>query len=178
MTKPIMGIDAGFAGMGVVIVQGREILFAGSNLTKRSAAKRQVRVADDDTDRCQDHAGYLWDVIQRFQPGGAVAEMPSGGAQSARANRAMGMATGIVATVLEIAGLPLEVVTPQAVKMAATRKRDATKEQVQMGVREAFDWGTNLPKTAAEREHACDAAGAVLAAQGGVLIRTLNQTGA
>jgi Holliday junction resolvasome RuvABC endonuclease subunit len=178
MTQRIMGIDAGFNGMGVVIVEGRTVLFAGSSLTKRAPKKKAVRVADDDTDRCQEHARYLRDAVEKFGPAGVVCEMPNGGAQSGRAARTMGMATGIVAAVLEMTGLPLEVTTPMDGKKAATRKRDATKQEVELGVRDAFDWGDHMPKTAAEREHVCDAAAAILAAEGGVLIRTMKQLGA
>jgi Holliday junction resolvasome RuvABC endonuclease subunit len=178
VTNRIMGIDAGFNGMGVLVVEGRTVLFAGSSLTQAAAKKRKVRVADDDTARCQDHARYLQGVIAQYDPVGIICEMPSGGAQSSRAARTMGMATAIVAAVAELDSLPLEVTTPMEGKKAATRCRDATKQQVELGVRDAFDWGSWMPKIAAEREHVCDAAAAILAAEGGVLIRTLGRLGA
>ena len=44
-------------------------------------------------------------------------------------------------------------------------------------MRARFDWGPNLPKTMAEREHICDAAGAVMAAEHGALIQAVRQMG-
>ncbi|MFS8536089.1 MAG: hypothetical protein FWJ65_13120, partial [Limnochordales bacterium] len=97
----VMGIDAGFQAMGVVIAQGRTILHAATCRTEPQARKRGVRVADDDAERCQQLARFLLNVIREWRPQGAVVELPHGGAQGARANRSMGMATGVVAAVLE-----------------------------------------------------------------------------
>lgn len=182
----IFGIDAGFAKMGAVIVElsdvgdgdpaSRQILYAETCRTEPTPRKRGVRVADDDAERCQELARFLIDTVRTHQPAGAVVELPSGGAQGARANRAMGMATGVVVAVLEIAELPAEWVTPGDVKLAATGRRDGSKEAVQEAVREAFDWGdcwSTKPKWA--QEHVADAAAAVLAAEGGTLMRALER---
>ncbi len=172
--------------MGVVIVElsdvgnvdpaSRRILHAESFRTKPSPKKRGIRVADDDAERCQELARFLIDTIRTCRPAGAVVELPSGGSQGARANRAMGMATGVVVAVLEMAELPAEWVTPGDVKKAATDRRDASKEAVQEAVREAFDWGDCWPtKPKWAQEHVADAAAAVLAAEGGTLIRALER---
>lgn len=174
----IMGIDAGFTGMGVVVAEGRTVVFARTGRTEKNSDKRSIRVADDDTERCQHQVRFLLDVIATYKPLGLVVEMPSGGAQSARANRAMGMATAIVGAVAEVTGLPLEVVTPQMVKKAATGRNDGAKEAVEAKVRTEFDWGIWMPKTKAEREHVCDAAGTLLAARNGTLMRALERMGA
>lgn len=173
----ILLIDAGFTGMGAVVADGRTVIWAGTSRTAKSTEKKGVRVADDDTERCQTQARFLLDVIAIYQPAGAVVEMPSGGAQGARANRAMGMATAIVATVLEATGLPCEIVTPGAGKKAATGKRDGSKDEVEATVRTAYQWGAWLPKVKADREHVCDAAAAGMAAEHGTLMRALNQKG-
>lgn len=198
MTK-LLGIDAGFQAMGTVVVElgdagdgdpaRRRILHAETCRTERTAKKRGIRVADDDAERCQELARFLFDVIRTYQPAGAIVELPSGGAQGARANRAMGMATGTVVAVLEIAKLPAEWVTPQMVKKAATGRMDGSKEAVQEAVREAFDWNRGVkgdkgrsgdvqshwPKYKWAQEHVADAAAAVLAAEGGTLIRALER---
>lgn len=185
----LLGIDAGFQAMGTVIVElddvgnggpsFRQILHAESFRTKPSSKKRGIRVADDDAERCQELARFLIDTIRSHQPAGAVVELPSGGAQGARANRAMGMATGIVVAVLEVAELPVEWVTPGDVKKAATGRADGSKEAVQDAVRETFDWGqgdkNHWPRHKWAQEHVADAAAAVLAAEGGTLIRALER---
>ena len=195
----LLGIDAGFAKMGVVIVElgdvgngdpaSRQILFAETCRTEPTPRKRGVRVADDDAERCQKLARFLIDTIRIHQPAGAVVELPSGGAQGARANRAMGMATGIVVAVLEMAELPVEWVTPGDVKLAATGRRDGSKDAVQDAVREAFDWEegghgdkgrggesrSHWPRYKWAQEHVADAAAAVLAAEGGTLMRALER---
>lgn len=173
----VMGIDAGLQGMGVVIAQGKTIIYAGTSRTQRSG-KKGLRVADDDADRCQQHARFLLSVIREWQPAGAVVELPSGGAQGARANRCMGMATGIVATALEAAGIPVEWVTPGEVKKTAAGRRDASKAEVEQTVCQAFTWQAPPPRTKAEAEHVYDAAGALLAARNGTLMRALEQRGA
>ncbi|WP_374712267.1 crossover junction endodeoxyribonuclease RuvC [Symbiobacterium terraclitae] len=175
MTEPtVMGIDAGLQGMGVVIARGRTIVYAGTSRTQKSG-KKGLRVADDDADRCQQHARFLLGVVQEWKPQGAVVELPSGGAQGARANRSMGLATGVVAAALEAAGLPAEWVTPGAVKKAATGRKDASKDEVEQAVRRAFNWQAQPPRTKAEAEHVFDAAGALLAAENGTLLRALRQ---
>lgn len=178
MTEPtVMGIDAGLQGMGVVVAEGRTIIYAGTSRTQKSG-KRGLRVADDDADRCQQHARFLLGVIREWRPQGAVVELPHGGAQGARANRSMGMATGVVAAVLEAAGLPAEWVTPAEVKKAATGRKDASKADVEQAVRRAFAWQAEPPRTKAEAEHVFDAAGALLAAEHGTLLRALRLKGA
>lgn len=191
MMAKLMGIDAGFQACGVVVVElgnadadttgpaSRRILHAESFRTKPSPKKRGIRVADDDAERCQQLARFLIDTIRTYRPAGAVVELPSGGAQGARANRAMGMATGVVVAVLEIAELPAEWVTPGDVKVAATGRRDGSKVAVQAAVREAFDWGRgdkgHWPRYKWAQEHVADAAAAVLAAEGGTLMRALER---
>jgi len=173
----VMGIDAGFQAMGVVIAQGRTILHAATCRTERQTKKRGVRVADDDAERCQTLARFLLDMVQTYRPAGAVVELPHGGAQGARANRSMGMATGVVAAVLEATGIPAEWVTPSDVKKAATGRRDGSKEAVAQAVRRAFTWQAAPPSTKTEAEHVFDAAGALLAAEHGMLMRALAQRG-
>lgn len=176
MTEPIvLGIDAGFQACGIVVAQGRTILHAATWRTERQAKKRGIRVADDDAERCQVLARFLLRLIREWRPQGAVVELPHGGAQGARANRSMGMATGVVAAVLEAAGLPAEWVTPSDVKKAAGGRRDASKADVEQAVRRAFTWQAEPPKTRAEAEHVFDAAGALLAAEHGTLLRALHQ---
>lgn len=170
----VLGIDAGFAAMGIVVVEGRRVLHYDTCRTQRTATKRGIRVADDDAERCATLATFLGDVIKEWQPAGAVVELPSGGAQGARANRSMGMATGVVVATLELLRVPTEWVTPHMVKMATAGRKDASKQAVQDAVRRRFEW-TSWPKHKWAQEHMADAAGAVLAAEGGTLMRMIER---
>src|SRR5690606_41930035 len=129
----VWGVGCGCRAMGrgVVDVQSREVVHGLAVRTERTATKRGIRVADDDAERCKLLAGSLAAVVRGWRPYGAVVELPNGGAQGARANRAMGMATGIVASVLYVLDMPTEWVTPSEVKKAATGRKDAAKEDVQ-----------------------------------------------
>lgn len=172
LTHLIAGIDVGLVATGIVLVdcaaKPPAIVRYATLRTERQAGKRGLRVADDDARRASELA--LWLREQLVGVAGAVAELPTGAAQGARANRAMGLSTGIVVATLALAGLPAEWVTPGDGKRAATGRRDASKEQVQASVLERFRWPA-LGRYAWEREHVADAAAAVLAAWDGVLLR-------
>lgn len=174
----LLGIDAGFAALGVVIIEDGTVLHAEAARTARTTKKKRgLRVADDDADRCQQLARCLAWIIEEWRPAGAVVELPGGGARGARAHRAMGMATALVAAVLELSDLPAEWVTPAEGKKAAAGRMDASKEQVQHGVRRAFQWPEGAAWPACEAEHIYDAAAAVLAARNGTLARALRRAG-
>ena len=170
----ILGIDAGFTHMGVVVVDwpAKRIVYKDTMQTKKSAGKRGLRVADDDAERCQYLVRALLAVLRDWQPAGAVVELPSGGSQSARAHRAMGMSTAIVAAVLEMGGIPTEWVTPMAVKKETTGHVHASKQDVQSAVSTLFTW-PDVRTPATVFEHQADAAAAVWAARHGVLVRML-----
>jgi len=174
MTPYILGIDPGFGAMGLAVVDVRpdwwEVRYHQAVRTKRSARKRGVRVADDDAERARQLASALDEIIRTHRPMGAVVELPSGGARGARANRAMGIATGVVVAVLQLHGLPVEWVTPEDVK-SVTGGRHASKEAVQEAVRQLLSWTCGWPEEPWAQEHIADAAAAVLSAQDGMLVR-------
>lgn len=173
----ILAVDAGFQALGLVVVEGERVQFALAVRTERTAKKRGVRVADDDAERCALLARSLAEVIAAHHPVAAVVELPTGGAQGARANRAMGMATGVVVAMLEQHRLPAEWVTPADVKKAATGRRDGSKDDVQRAVCDRLAWGDHWPRHAWAQEHVADAAAAFLAAQHGTLLRAVASVG-
>jgi Holliday junction resolvasome RuvABC endonuclease subunit len=186
MTARILGIDAGFVATGLVVVElgavaagsaaaSDRILAAVTVRTDATGAKRRgLRVADSDAERCQVATRAILSLAREWDVAGVVAELPHGGAQGARANRAMGLATGVVAASVEALGLPAEWVTPAAAKKAATGRADASKADVQAAVERRFAWAAGtVGRYAWEREHVSDAAAAVLAAAGGTLVRAL-----
>lgn len=186
----VMGIDAGFLATGIVVVelvpydpglQARDRVLAAVTVrtTPDGRRKRGLRVADSDAERCQVTARAILDTATEWHVQGVVVELPNAGAQGARPNRSMGLATGVVAACVEALRLPVEWVTPFDVKKVATGRRDGSKDDVQAAMFEMFDW---VPGTIGhrkwEREHVADGAGAVRAADRGVLIRGLRSRAA
>jgi Holliday junction resolvasome RuvABC endonuclease subunit len=176
----VLGVDIGFAATGLVVVDPRtlRVLFAHTYRSSASNRKRGVRVADADTERCQQLARFLWQTLtdDQHRIGGVVVELPTGGAKNARSARAMGLATGVIATVLEYWGGPVEWVTPQQVKeVPRSLGYGTSKADVEAAVRGLLSWGDHMPKTAADREHVCDAAAAIISARDGLVFRLLRQ---
>lgn len=182
----VVGIDAGFTATGLVAVKlhpDRLAVVAVEVVrTQPSGRKRGVRVADDDAER----ATTLFDGVREFLGGaaaaGAVVELPTGGARGARANRTMGIATAAVCAAVRGADVPVEWVTPRAVKVAAGGRPAASKAEVAAGARLGLYWDEVLAQMGdmpiSVAEHVWDAAGAVLAAQGGTLIGALRRRSA
>jgi len=94
-----------------------------------------------------------------------VVETPHGGAQGARANRCMGLATGMIACIaqeLEAYSVLTEWVQPNEIKRAfKTNSKTAIQEAV-MHKWQEFEW----PTVKADLEHVADAAAAVVVATG------------
>lgn len=169
----VAGLDTGLVATGLVLVDCAAIppviLRHATLRTERQAGKRGLRVADDDARRASELAVWLGDRLAGAI--GVVAELPTAGAQGARANRSMGLSTGVVVATVALAGLPAEWTTPGDGKRAATGRRDGSKADVQAAVSERFVWAQPQGRYAWEREHVCDAAAAVLAAWEGTLVR-------
>jgi len=169
----VLAIDAGFQAIGYAVIEDNKVLLAGAHKTSKASKKRGIRVADDDAERCQDIARHLDGICKEWKPVGVIVELPGGGAKAARANRAMGMATGVVATFIWTTGLPAEWVTPQEAKKAVTGSKNASKEEVQRAVIELFNWTIEKPNTKWKLEHSCDALAAAKAAENGALMKTI-----
>ena len=195
----VLGVDAVFADLGVVVVEAppREgeawrVVYAEHVETKKGSRKRGVRVADDDAERIAVILRRFHAVVTEWGPVGLVAELPPGSSKGARAAHALGIAKGIVVAVGERYGLPSEWVTPLEVKRAAgwnpprvvkalkgkkgkkakAEKARAGKVAVQRFVRGAFAWAPEFDGLVGN-EHVADAAGAVCAAMNGTLMRSL-----
>lgn len=175
----ILAIDAGFTAMGWALVVGREVVKVGCIRTRPPSGtrKREVRVASQDVERTQFLARKLRTVINENAVAGMVVELPGGGAKGARANACMARAGAVVATLAELMGLPTEWVAPLDAK-SATGVAKAQKEDVARMVLGRWpDVAGLLPPSLGEREHILDALGAYIAAEGGLLVRTLNAEG-
>lgn len=180
----ILALDVGFVATGwSVFAPG--LVACGCIRTERSAKKRGIRVADDDAERCGVLARGLRELLRVGYPQvlGVVAELPTGGAQGARANRAMGMATGVVVATVEDCGVGAEWVAPDAVKQAATGRRNASKdEMIRLALKRWPAIGRWCPEgrvvcdagtPAWALEHIADACWAFEAARNGALVRAV-----
>lgn len=171
----VLGIDAGFRALGwaLVDVKQKTIVEADAFRTKPEKKKRGIRVADDDVRCCKEMFLKLYGLVTRQDHMGVIVELPSGGSKGARANRGMGMATGIIGSLwATYYRIPFEWVTPTDVKLAATGKRAASKEGVARGVQAHLNDEAVHHLAPWKYEHIYDAAGAVLAAWDGVIVRT------
>lgn len=100
--------------------------------------KKTTRVADDYAYRSAQLANDLKGIVTEYGIKGVVGELPSGGAQSAKAMVQMNMATAIVAATMALLNIPVEWCTPEEVKKAATGFRSANKIMMMKAVIEFF----------------------------------------
>lgn len=171
--QSVLALDIGFAALGWAVVDPNKppvVRAAGVLRTKPSAKRRGIRVADSDCERCAELARGISMLLAQWTISGVIVEVPHGGAKSARAARAMGLATGVVASVLAVKRVPVEWVTPAMVKRATTGELCASKEDVQAGVLHAFGAAPWSREPRCNREHIADACGAYLAASNGNLV--------
>ena len=125
----LLSLDVGFRNCGWCIWSGGKLEDMGVIITEKSK-KKTTRMADDYSYRSGQLARSLKDIIAEYNIKGIVGELPSGGAQSAKAMAQMAMATAIVSSVASILNLPVEWCTPNDFKLAVYGQRSATKKQM------------------------------------------------
>ncbi len=169
--KFVIGIDAGFTHTGVSVfkvINGNLKFYKCVTIkTEKGNKKTGVRVADDDAERITklilELAEFLSECVQEGNQSYTVIELPSAGAQGARALRAMAIITGALVSFLTLMKMPSEYVTANDVKIALTGKKTASKNEIMDRVKEKMSSHTHLfPKTKDEFEHIADSIGAVL----------------
>ena len=172
----IAGIDVALVCTGVAIVDPRNVrLVKGyAIVTAPIPKKMKIRQCDQMALRATHLAHKLFMAFDDYEVTGCIIEYPSGGAQSAIAARGMGIATGVIATVMHSLDMPVEIVTASEIKQAVTGSKAGSKLKVAEAVKQkmtidddAFD---GIPGR--RREHVYDAAAAVLAARDGVIYRS------
>lgn len=171
----IIGLDVAFRNIGWVKVDpaSYEVVAAGCLHTEKRAGKSSnVRCADDDIRCCMELAGALLELLEGASA--VAAEVPTGGAKGGRANRTMGMVTGVVAGVCEMLKVPTIWVAPQDSKKTATGARDASKSMMAAAARAKFPTLSEfLTGKLCNDEHICDAACAVAVAERDAAIRMI-----
>lgn len=137
----VLGVDPGFASIGwsvLRVYQSDEIPVAvGVIRTEKSSAKRKVRASEDNLERAKEIAAELRALIEQHQIKLICAETMSYPRNSAAAAK-MAMCWGVLAALAGEYDLPITQATPQEVKKAVTGKKDASKEEVQEGVKRLY----------------------------------------
>lgn len=170
MNSTIVGIDLGFRNTGLVHAApthtpiGYRILGHACVSTEKEAGKKGLFVAVDDVQQCQRLFAGVMDFITASDPGALVIELPTAGAKGARANRAMGIVTGMIGAISAATGLPSVWISPTDGKVAMCRKKTASKDEMMDAARALWP-DAGWPATKGKFEHIADAAAALLAAK-------------
>ena len=175
----LLALDIGFRNMGWLVFNPftDTVVDFGCIQTEKLSGKRSIRlrVSEDDFYRCQRTAMGLCAIISEHRVTGIVAEIPTGGARGARPNRTMGLATGLLAGLCEAVSIPTETYSPMEIKKAATGQRNASKEAVIEAMTKRFPAIASFDRPAL-MEHIADAAAVIIAAQDGILYRTVKRS--
>ena len=140
----LLSLDVGFRAMGYVLIDKSEIMDLGLWTTKKTT-KKTTRVSDDHAEQSKFLAICLDDYIYKKKIEGIIGELPSGGAQSAKAIKFMGSAISIVASVAALNDLPTEWCSPGDVKKSVTGRSSASKEEIMNAICKLLNW--NITKT-------------------------------
>ena len=165
----VLAIDAGFRCLGWALiddVKGEHcVIECGVIETKPNP---DVSMAASDCLRATLQGEQLHTLLMRvdLEHGGlplVAIELPHGGAKSARASRTMGIATGVIGAVCGATGADAFYVTPSQGKLAATRNRAASKQEVIDGVQRQVTGYAPSSYKKTHREAIADAIAAYLA---------------
>lgn len=164
----LLALDVGFRATGWVVFNKGKIVETGCILTEKAKAKT-VRMSNDNADRAARIALELQSICSEYKVKGIIGELPSGGAQSAKAMQQMALATGVVAATASILNLPVEWTDPNSVKLAVCGIRSASKDEIMEAIRKKFDYPFAKQKNLFE--HIADAIGVYLALKTGNLVK-------
>jgi Holliday junction resolvasome RuvABC endonuclease subunit len=178
----ILAVDPGFCHTGIVAMElqsgvWRPVLLE-TVTTEPPKEKSKLLKGDCDFARLLMTADRM--LAEAPKARGLLAELPPGGAKSAAAQRAMALASGLLAGLVASLRLPYELVQPGDVKKSVTGKRSASKEEI-------MDWaGRQWPEETArfaskraasgwtaEFEHVADALAVFETCRNGNLVRML-----
>ncbi len=182
MRPHVLAVDMGFAALGYSIIRigptelDDEIMELGVFTTKLSPAKRRAFVADDNIRRTAEVFEFLHGLLVGAYKPRAVAAESFSYHKGIKASAKMGLAWGALVSAVTLLKRPFLDTSPQDVKLAATGKKTATKEEVQDGVRNRFPSRPSVFAIAAPgglHEHAFDSAGVFMAVQRSNIVKLL-----
>lgn len=171
-----MAIDVGFVSSGVAIFENGNLIHVDCIETKPIKNKQAVYAAHQDVLRIQAMTRGIVYLIGKWDVRGLLVEIPHGGAQSGRAMRAMGLASGMIGSIVECVKLPVEWYLPNQTRIAACGNRKASKDEVVCKISEAYpDWSERIMSmTQTKREACADAISTYEAAKNNSLVRLSN----
>lgn len=168
MGAVVIGIDPGFAALGVAVVRllpdGEEVLALELIRTEKEKAKRKVLAADDNVRRAREAARELMTLWEQHDVVAIAAESMSF-TRHASVSQKMGMTWGVIASLAEVYELPIVQASPQRVKDAVCGSKTASKEDVEAALKARYPEAAPLfAGPNGQREHVWDALAAVVAA--------------
>jgi Holliday junction resolvasome RuvABC endonuclease subunit len=177
--KRVLAIDIGFAAAGMAVFDIAPVKLWDTKCihTSPEAKKRGIYQSHDDVRRALSLTRGIVEYFTESQCSGMAVELPSAAAQGAKANRAMGIATGVIAATVEILRCPVDWITPDESRTAAIGRRSAPKgENIKELVMAAIS--AHYPEIAGlklkDKEHIADAIATFEAARDRQMIRTLS----
>ena len=177
-----MCIDPGFAESGVVFIDAATNDLQHYTLvsTEKSSKKKNVRSADDFAERSMLMFRELTRLLCQQCPDAVFVEMPTLGAKSASAMRALSLASGIISSFIESTGLPYESVSPTDVKKALCASKTASKTdmcnaaaKLYPQLKKAYYSKRSADGWSGDFEHVADAVGVYMACKNGSIMRLL-----
>lgn len=171
MSTKIIGFDVGLAHCGIACVEvsatptgfNFALVSADVIVTEKRGSKVAMSTTADNVARMRELGDGLHDaMIPMLQSKLAVSESQSW-PRNAGSSAKIGMAWGVVTTLLHTRHIPLYDVSPQAIKLAVCGNKSASKDDVISTVTAIVGLMPAKIKKA-DREHACDAVAAVMAA--------------
>jgi Holliday junction resolvasome RuvABC endonuclease subunit len=115
-------------GWGVLNDQNK-VLAVGCIKTSPEQKKRRIRKGDDTVRRVSEVVQQLLNIIDKHKVNFLVSELPHG-SQNAQAAVMIGIVTGIVQTMSDCLGIPVEWFSEGDAKKAVLNKRSATKTEM------------------------------------------------
>jgi Holliday junction resolvasome RuvABC endonuclease subunit len=183
MTSPIvLALDPSFRNTGwvVVSVSSPEVVIDAGVICTKKADKRAKAYAGDDNHRCSTQiARGLNDLVETFRPVLVVAEAQAG-SKNSRAAQLMGMAWGVLSSVMAVRDIPVLQARPTDVKLGATGSRAASKEEVEAAMRALWPTLGDICKRIRPpslHEHVYDAVAAYVACRDSTEVHTLRRIG-
>lgn len=176
----VLGVDLAFRNTGLVLAKpcladpGYTIVATHCITTEKADKKKQIFAAIDDVRCIQEVVRELQQFIGAENISVIFAECPNAGAKGARANRAMGIATAILATYVEMEKISTLWVLPDDIKKKLCGKRNASKEEIQSVVMKVWP-DAAWPKAKGKLEHVADAAGALIVGRDSDIYKLLLQ---
>jgi len=186
MPAVVLGIDVGYCNTGLLTFtfeDGKWVASRGKVIsTSSEKKKRNLYAADDTIRRIGELVRGVRSEFEEVRPAAIAVELPHGGGQSASAIKSMGIATAIVACIVEFTNTPAAYVTPTMVKVALTGKKAASKEECIAGFAKVYPdiascFTSKRSKSGYDGkfEHIADAGGAFLAAKDSQIIKLMER---